>query len=99
MSEPAPIVQKQEEKYISLEEELIKRNEECASREIYTVFHSIMSFIAIYLSYRCNRGFDLNSFLVACCCPYLYIIYTLATKGSCGIISSNEGIPSSPLKL
>ncbi len=94
MSAPAPVVQKEKQRFVGIEEELIKRNEECAGREIYTVFHSIMSFIAIYLSYRCNKGFDLNSFLVACCCPYLYIIYTLATKGSCGIISPNEGVVS-----
>lgn len=55
-------------------------------RYIYSVFHTIMSFVAIYLSFKCNKGFNLLSFLLACCCPYIYIIYTLATKGICNNI-------------
>jgi len=45
-----------------------------------------MSFLAIYLSFRCNGKFDLGSFLVALFLPYVYIIYVLATKGGCGIL-------------
>lgn len=71
----------------TIEEELFRSQSDlCASSEIYTVFHTILSILAIYLSFRCNKGFDLLSFLIACCCPYLYIIYTIATKGTCGII-------------
>ena len=63
-----------------------RRDEECIAGELYTVFHTIMSIIAIYLSFRCNKKFDLGSFISAFCCPYLYIIYSVATKGTCGII-------------
>lgn len=71
----------------TLEEQLFNSQKDlCASSEIYTVFHTVLSIIAIYLSFRCNKGFDLMSFLIACCCPYLYIIFTIATKGTCGII-------------
>ena len=59
-------------------------------RYIYSVFHTIMSLVAIYLSFRCNNGFDLGSFLLACCCPYLYIIYILATRGTCGLIQGEQ---------
>ncbi len=52
-------------------------------RYMYSVFHTIMSLVAIYLSFKCNKGFEFGPFLVACCCPYIYIIYTLATKGIC----------------
>ena len=55
-------------------------------RYIYSVFHIIMSLVAIYLSFRCNKGFEIGHFLVAFCCPYIYIIYILATRGTCGII-------------
>ena len=55
-------------------------------RYIYSVFHSIMALVAIYLSFRCNKGFAIGPFLIACCCPYIYIIYTLATQGTCGIL-------------
>jgi hypothetical protein len=53
---------------------------------IYSIFHTIITFIAIYLSYKCHNKFDLGSFIVACFCPYIYIIYILATKGTCDSI-------------
>jgi hypothetical protein len=49
-----------------------------------------MSLVAIYLAFRCNKGFELGPFLVAAVCPYLYIVYILATRGTCGILE-NEG--------
>ncbi len=59
-------------------------------RYIYSTFHSIMALVAIYLSFKCNKGFDLGSFMLACCCPYIYIIYTLATKGTCGMLGNES---------
>ncbi len=59
-------------------------------RYIFSVFHTIMSLVAIYLSFRCNKGFEIGPFLVALCCPYIYIIYILATRGTCGIIESEN---------
>ena len=44
------------------------------------IFHFIIGLVALYLSFKCNDGFDLGSFLIACCCPYIYIIYVLSTK-------------------
>lgn len=55
-------------------------------RYVYSVFHLIMSLVAIYLSFKCNNGFNFSSFIVAFCCPYIYIIYILATKGTCGAL-------------
>jgi len=54
-------------------------------RYIYSVFHSIMALIAIYLSFRCNNGFSLGPFFISMLCPYIYIIYIVATRGTCGI--------------
>lgn len=59
-------------------------------RYIYSVFHLIMSLVAIYLSFKCNKGFDIGSFIVAFCCPYIYIIYVLATKGTCGLLEGEK---------
>jgi len=59
-------------------------------RYIYSVFHTIMSITAIYLSFRCNKGFDIGSFMLALCCPYIYIIYIFATNGTCGIIANES---------
>jgi hypothetical protein len=52
----------------------------------YFITHTIISFFAIYLSWRCNRGnFNIGAFLVALFCPYIYIIYALAVNGGCGL--------------
>jgi hypothetical protein len=53
-----------------------------SGRYIYSTFHSIMAIVAVYLSFKCNKGFNLGSFMVAFFCPYIYIIYILATRGS-----------------
>lgn len=42
---------------------------------MYSVFHTIIMFFALYLSFKCNNGFLLFDFLFACCCPVLYILY------------------------
>jgi uncharacterized membrane protein len=52
---------------------------------LYMITHLIISLFAIYLSWRCNNGFNLLSFLVALFCPYLYIIYALAAHGGCNV--------------
>jgi hypothetical protein len=59
-------------------------------RYIYSVFHSIMAIVAIYLAFRCNKGFSFGPFLIACTCPYIYIIYVVATQGTCGILEKNN---------
>ena len=59
-------------------------NSDSVKQSIYMVFHTLMAMFAIYLSWKCNSGqFDIVGFLIAIFCPYLYIIYTLATRGTC----------------
>ena len=48
---------------------------------IYGTIHSFLGLFALYLSFKCNRGFSFGAFVTACCCPHLYIIYILATRG------------------
>ena len=61
-------------------------NNDSVKHSIFMVFHSIMALFAIYLSWKCNgQQFDLVSFLIAIFCPYLYVIYILATKGTCSV--------------
>ena len=64
-------------------------DKDTTGRYIYSVFHSIMALVAIYLSFRCNKGFSLGPFFIALLCPYIYIIYIVATKGTCGILEKN----------
>ena len=35
----------------------------------------------INLSFKCHGGFNLGSFIVALFCPWIYIIWTLVTRG------------------
>lgn len=44
---------------------------------ILASIHFIGVIIAIALSFRCNRGFKILPFIIALCCPWLYIIYAL----------------------
>ncbi len=58
------------------------------NKYIYSVFHTIMIFIALYLSFRC-KGIGKYSpleILAAFCCPYFYIMYILAYYGTCNIL-------------
>ena len=45
---------------------------------IVQVFNTILLIYALYLSFKCNKGFKFGSVLFACCCPVLYIPYRLA---------------------
>lgn len=68
---------------------------------LYMITHLIISFFAIYLSWRCNNGFKLFPFLVALMCPYLYIIWALATRGGCGVFDQSSPVSmlsSSPIR-
>lgn len=58
---------------------------------IYGIFHTILGFFAIYLSFKCNNNmFNLGGFMFACCCPHIYIMYSLALHGGCGIFNKNK---------
>ena len=45
---------------------------------IYSLFMFFILGVAIFLSIRCNGGFDFGAFIAACCCSPFYIIYKLA---------------------
>ena len=46
------------------------------------LFWFLVTYFAIYLSFKCNGGFYIGSFLAACCCSPLYIAYKLGTASS-----------------
>ena len=60
------------------------------TKKIYSVFHTIVAFFAIYLSFKCGKGFNLPHFLAACCCPMCYIVYAFAVKKGCKDSSSSD---------
>jgi hypothetical protein len=67
--------------------DLKKKNLECQkknSKYIYSIFHTIMSIVAIYLSIRCNEKINYASIFFAFIFPYPYIIYNIIYyKGLC----------------
>lgn len=42
--------------------------------------HCCIFWIAIFLSFRCNNGFDLPELFMAYCCAPCYIVYKLGTQ-------------------
>jgi hypothetical protein len=52
-------------------------------KTIYSIFHSIIAFFAIYLSFKCNNGFSFGGFIMAIFFPYIYIIYKAAMNNLC----------------
>jgi len=73
-------VQNNNKKYNKINCIIIKNNKPT----IYSIFHSILSFFAIYLSFKCNKGsFNFVDFFMAIFFPYIYIIYKYANKRLC----------------
>ena len=73
-------VQNNNKKYNKIKCIIIKNNKPT----IYSIFHSILSFFAIYLSFNCNKGsFNFVDFFMALFFPYIYIIYKYANKRLC----------------
>ena len=53
---------------------------------MYSVFHTVISLFAIYLSFRCNRGVNFPDLIVAILCPVLYVLYRAAVSDDlCGL--------------
>ena len=47
---------------------------------LVSFFWTLVSFFAIYLSFKCNKGFNFGHFLAACCCAPFYIAIMLGTS-------------------
>ena len=45
---------------------------------ISSLIQTIILLGALYLSFKCNKGFNLGSVLLSCCCPICYVAYRLA---------------------
>ena len=60
---------------------------------IYLITHTILSFFALYLSWKCaGSTFNWLHFLIALFCPHLYIMWSLAVHGGCGIFSESSKV-------
>jgi hypothetical protein len=64
---------------------------------LYFISHLILSFFAIYLSWKCaGTKFNPIHFIAALCCPHGYIIWALATQGGCGVFDYESLIKLKP---
>lgn len=55
----------------------------------YSALHSIIALYAIYLSFKCNNGIHVGAFVLAICCPWLYVLYHHAVSGGC-VVTGNR---------
>ena len=63
----------------SLIEKMTTVQKQSTGYYIYSIFYMFIWGIAVFLSIRCNGGFDFGAFLAACCCAPFYIVYKLAS--------------------
>jgi hypothetical protein len=73
---------KENQKQQSVEYFTLDIDTESPTKMIYSIIYLAVALFAIYLSFKCNNGFDLLGFLGAVCYAPIYIIYKLAV-GKC----------------
>ena len=61
-----------------VDESMKKLSNSLTVSPIVQIFNALVLFFALYISFKCNKGFNFGSFLFACCCPILYVPYRLA---------------------
>jgi hypothetical protein len=61
-----------------LDKSMQKFSDSLTVSPIVQIFNVIVLVFALYISFKCNKGFNFGSFLFACCCPILYVPYRLA---------------------
>lgn len=47
---------------------------------VESIFAMAIRLFALYLAFKCNGGFDLGGFLLACCCAPCYVVYQMAVN-------------------
>lgn len=57
---------------------------------LLSIFHFVVTIYAVFLAHRCNNGFNLGSFIIALCCPYIYIFYSASFNGLCMVTGANN---------
>mgnify|MGYP001463631012 CR=1 FL=1 len=64
--------------------EKIEKFENSVTVDLFNIIWFLINFVvgiyALYLSFQRNQGLDLSSLIVACCCPWCYVVYALAVQ-------------------
>jgi hypothetical protein len=67
----------------TLEKQVVTESKTSYIGIIGGIFNTCIWFVAIYLSFKCNEPYKISSFLIACCCPHIYLLFILAKYGKC----------------
>jgi hypothetical protein len=46
--------------------------------QLISFIKGLFTMYALYLAFKCKKGFDLSESMLACCCSTLYIAYRMA---------------------
>ena len=57
---------------------------------ISNIFYTAMMIYALYISFKCNSGFNFGSFLLALCCSPFYIAYRLAVPCTNTLVNTSR---------
>ena len=57
---------------------------------ISNIFYTSVMIFALYLSFKCNSGFNFGSFLLALCCSPFYIAYRLAVPCTNTLVNTSR---------
>ena len=62
-------------------------------------FHVFCFFFALYITFKCNNGFDMGGFLAALCFPEIYIIYKYAQTDKCDLFKNVAKSAEAPVTV
>jgi len=55
------------------------------STGISRMIGTLVVLYALFLVFRCNKGFNLGEFILAICCAPFYIVYKIANPKNCNL--------------
>lgn len=73
---PAQKLQQAVQQVVAPEEEADNK----MGNPLVSLFWSLVTIYAVYLSFKCNKGFNFGHTILAFCCSPLYIAYQLAVN-------------------
>lgn len=77
-----------------------KRNTSIGLGVFFSVLYIVLIIFALYLSWKCNGGFDFPSVIVAVFFPWIYIIYYLVAKNKkCASRRCQAGVDKCDIEL
>ena len=84
----------------SLKDKIVENFYSDGGSSLGNIINFLSIALAIYLSFKCNNGFDFGGMLGALCCPQCYILYKyFTTINMCGAFDFITGKPTPPPSL